>query len=60
MVVTSGKGLEHIEPPMHELDRSRLERFEVGLSWLEGQPRWPELAVRQEVGDALVTRLRVA
>ena len=52
--------MEHIEPPMHELDWSRLERFEVGLSWLEGQPRWPELAVRQEVGDALVTRLRVA
>ena len=56
----SGKGLEQVEPPMYELDQNRLGQFEVGLSWLEGQPRWPELAVRQEVGDALGTRLRVA
>ena len=44
----SDKGLEQVEPPMYELDQNRLGQFEVGLSWLEGQPSWPELVVRQE------------
>ena len=57
MAATSGKDLEHIESPMYELDRTYLEWFEVSLSWLEGQPSRPELAVQQKANDVLGSRL---
>ena len=53
----SDKGLEHIESPMYELDRTCLEEFEVSLSWLEDQPSRPELVVPQEADDASGSRL---
>ena len=50
MTATIDKGLDRVGQPMYGLNRGCLGRLVVGLSWLEGQLGWLELAVRLEVG----------